>query len=71
MANVRGQLTRAKNEQLNFFGYGFIVVSVSLERIPMLAPQRIPVDVVLPREPRIVRWVTLMARHREEGTEVV
>lgn len=48
LANVNGQLTRAKNRQLKNFGYCFIVVSFSLERIPMLAPQHILVDVGLP-----------------------
>ena len=37
----------------------------------MLAPQNIPVDVGRPREPRMVRWVALMARHAAEGVEVV
>ena len=37
----------------------------------MLALQHIPIDSGLPREPRIVRWVALMARHPEEGIEVV
>jgi len=36
----------------------------------MLAPQHIPIDAGLPREPRMVRWVALMARHAE-GIEVV
>ena len=70
IANVKGQQTRAKNGQLKKFGYGFIVVTFALERILMLALQHIPVDDGLPREPRMVRWVTLMARHIE-GIEVV
>ena len=37
----------------------------------MLAPQSIPVDVGRPREPRMVRWVALMARHDIEGAEIV
>lgn len=70
LENVKGQLTRAKNGKLNNFGYGFIVVTFALERIPMLAPQHIPVDAGLPREPRMVHWVSLMAHH-SEGIEVV
>ena len=38
LANVKGQLTRAKNGQLKTFGYGATVVSFSLERVPMLIP---------------------------------
>jgi len=68
---VKGQLTREKNGQLKNFGYGFIIVSFALERIPMLAPQYIPGDVSLPQETRMVHWVALMAHHPEEGTEVV
>ena len=36
--NIKGQLTREKNEQLNTFGYGALVVSFGLERVPMLVP---------------------------------
>lgn len=70
MENVKGQLTKAKNGKLKNFGYGFIVVTFALERIPMLAPLHIPVDAGLPREPRMVHWVALMACHAE-GIEVV
>ena len=69
LANVKGQLTREKNGKLNNFGYGSIVVSVALERIPLLAPQSIVVGTGRPREPRMVRWSALMARHAIEGTE--
>ena len=55
LENVKGQLTREKNRQLKNFGYGFIVVSFALERIPMLAPLHLPIDDGVPREPRIMR----------------
>ena len=71
LANIKGQLTRAENGKLNKFGYGSIVVTFALERVPMLAPQSIPVDVGRPREPRMVRWVAFMARHGIEGAEIV
>ena len=38
LANVKGQLTKAKNGRLKTFGYGAIVVSFGQERIPMLIP---------------------------------
>lgn len=38
LANAKGQITRAKNRQLKKFGYGFLVVSFGLERVPMLVP---------------------------------
>jgi len=70
LANVKGQLTRAKQGKLHNFGYGAIVVTFALERIPLLAPQQIPVDPGRAREPRMIRWVALMARHAE-GVEII
>ena len=43
------------------FGYGFLVVSFGLERVPMLVPQHISVEAGLPREPKLMRWVAVMA----------
>ena len=63
-------MTREKNRKLQKFGYGSIVVRFSLERIPLLAPQLIPVDPGSAQEPQMVRWVALMARHAK-GVEVV
>ena len=37
----------------------------------MLVPQHLIVGAGLPREPKLMRWVAVMARHPEEGTEVV
>jgi len=71
LANVKSELNRARNEQLKNFRYGFLVVSFGLERVPMLVPQQLSVGVGLPREPKLVRWVTVMARHPQEGSEVV
>jgi len=71
LANVKGQLTRAKNGKLKNFGYGFLVVSFGLERVPMLVPQHLSVGAGLPEEPKLMRWVVVMARHPEEGSEVV
>ena len=71
LANLKGQLTRAKKGQLKTFGYGPLVVSFALERVPMLIPQQRTVEAGLPREPKLMRWVAVMARHPDEGTEVV
>ena len=71
LANVKGQLTRAKNRQLKNFGYDFLVVSFGLERVPMLVPQHLLVEAGLPREPKLMRWVAIMARHPEKGSKVV
>ena len=54
LANVKGQLTRAKNGRLKTFGYGALVVSFGLERIPMLILQHLTVGAGLPREPKLM-----------------
>jgi len=71
LANIKGQLTRAKNRQLKTFGYGALVVSFGLERVPMLVPQHLTIEVGLPQEPKLMRWVVVMAHHPKEGAEVV
>ena len=48
LANVKGQLTRAKNGQLKTFGYGFLVMIFGLERVLMLVPQHLSIGVGLP-----------------------
>ena len=70
-AHMKSQLTKAKNGRLKTFGYGPIVVSFALERVPMLIPQQLTVDDLGPREPKLVRWVAVMARHPDEGAAVV
>ena len=68
---MKGQLTRAKNAKLKNFGYGTILISFALERISLLTLQLILVDRGEPREPLMVRWVALMARHGGDGNTVV
>ena len=48
LANIKGQLTRAKNGQLKTFDYGALVVSFGLERVLMLIPQHLTMEVGLP-----------------------
>lgn len=54
LANIKGQLTRAKNGQLKTFGYGALVVSFGFGKVPMLALQHLTVEVGLPREPKLM-----------------
>ena len=70
LANLKGQLTRDKNGQLKTFGYGALVVSFGLERVPMLIAQHLTVGAGLPREPKLMRSVAFMARHSDERTKV-
>ena len=37
----------------------------------MLVPQHLSVEAGLPREPKLMRWVAVMARHPEEGSNIV
>ena len=37
----------------------------------MLIPQQLTVDILGPREPKLIRWVAVMARHPDEGAAVV
>ena len=60
---IKEQLTKAKNGRLKNFGYGSILVAFALERIPLLQPQHIALDVPSPTEPRMQRWVHHMSRH--------
>jgi len=39
LVNLKEQLTKEKEGKLNKFGYGVILVSFSLERVPLLQPQ--------------------------------
>ena len=47
----------------NFFGYGSILISFSLERIPLLHRQHISLELLDPNAPWMRRWVDLMSRH--------
>jgi hypothetical protein len=37
----------------------------------MLIPQHLTVDILPPQEPKLMRWVAVMARHPDEGAVVV
>lgn len=67
---MKGQLTRVKNGKLKSFGYGAILIYFSLEGIPLLRPQKALVDEERPQDPWILRWVSLMARHGNNGPMV-
>lgn len=68
--HMKGQLTKCKNEKLKNFGYGEILVSFSLERIPLLWREKILADEGGPKDPRMLRWAPLMALHGGDGLVV-
>ena len=71
VVNMKGQLTREKEGKLKKFGYGTILISFSLERIPLLIPQQITVDEIGLRDPHMLQWVSLMACHGGDGGPIV
>ena len=60
--NIKRQLTKCKQAKLKQFGYGSILVSFILERLPIFQGQGAIVAEPIPREPRMARWAALMPR---------
>jgi len=60
--NMKRQLTKCKRGKLKQFGYGSILVSFILERLPIFQGQGAIVADPVPREPRMAHWVALMPR---------
>lgn len=60
---MKEQLTKIKNGWLKNFGYGSILTTFSLEKIPLMHPQYIALGLPPPTEPQIHRWVDHMSRH--------
>jgi hypothetical protein len=59
---MKKQLTKCRNGDMKQFGYGSILVSFFLERVPYL---RLHVEwgIPTPWDPRMKRWVELMECH--------
>jgi hypothetical protein len=62
LRSMKTQLTKSKRGDLKQFGYGSILVSFFLERVPHLWRQ-VEWGIPAPRDPRMKRWCDLMARH--------
>jgi hypothetical protein len=62
LRNIKKQLTKCRGEDLKQFGYGSLLVSFFLERVPVFRLQA-EWDIPGPRDPRMLRWCRLMARH--------
>ena len=60
--NMKRQLTKCKKGKLKQFGYGSILVSFILERLPIFQGQGAAVADSIPREPRMARWAALMPK---------
>jgi hypothetical protein len=59
---MKKQLTKCRSGGLKQFGYGSILVSFFLERVPVLCLQ-VEWGIPTPQDLRMKRWVDLMARH--------
>lgn len=64
---IKEQLTKVKNERSKNFGYGSILTAFALEKIPLMQPQYVSLGPPVPTEPRMQRWVDLMARHVDQS----
>jgi hypothetical protein len=59
---MKNHLTKCQNGWLKQFGYGSILVSFFLERVPVLRLQ-VEWGIPAPQDPRMKRWVDLMVGH--------
>jgi hypothetical protein len=62
LRSIKRQLTKCRKGDLKQFGYGSLLVSFFLERVPLLRLQ-VEWGLPAPEDPRMLRWCNLMARH--------
>ena len=60
---MKEQLTKVKSGRLKNFGYGYILTAFALEKIRLMQPQYISLDLPSPTKPRMQSWVDHMSRH--------
>jgi hypothetical protein len=65
LRNIKKQLTKCRQGDLKQFGYGSLLVSFFLERVPIFRLQD-EWDLPGPKDPRMLRWCRLMGRHVAE-----
>jgi len=65
---LKEQLTKVKSGKTKDFCYRSILISFSLEKIPLMQPHHVSLGVTSPRDPRMQRWFELMARHAGQST---
>ena len=69
LVSLKDQLNKCKWGTLKQFGYGAVVVSFILQRVPHMRPQ-VNMSRLENKDPRILRWVYVMAHHGGEGPKV-
>jgi hypothetical protein len=62
LCSIKRQLTKCRRGNLKQFGYGSLLVSFFLEQVPLLRLQ-VEWNLPAPRDPRMLRWCWIMARH--------
>jgi hypothetical protein len=60
--SIKKKLTKCRRGDLKKFRYGSLLVSFFLERVPIFRLQ-VEWNLLGPRDPRMLRWCQLMARH--------
>ena len=70
LVSLKDQLNKRKRGYLKQFGYGAMIVSFILQRVPHMRPQ-VDVSRLGHEDSRMLRWVYVMARHGGGGSKVV
>ena len=53
LSQIKEQLNKAKGGRKKNFSYGSILISFALERIPLMQPQHVTLDISSPKDPRM------------------
>jgi hypothetical protein len=61
LRSMKRQLNKCRRGDLKQFGYGSLLVSLFLKRVPLLRLQ-VEWDLSAPTDPRMLRWCHLMAQ---------
>ena len=70
LSQIKEQPNKTKGGRKKKFSYGSILISFSLEQIPLMQPHHVTLDVSNPRDPWMQRWVEPMGRHAGQSTIV-
>jgi hypothetical protein len=62
LRSMKRKLTKCRQGNLKQFGYGYLLVSFFLERVPLLRLQ-VEWDLLAPTDPIMLIWCHLMARY--------
>ena len=69
LVSLKDQLNKCRRGHLKQFGYGAVMVSLILHRVPHMRPQ-VDMRRMDVKDPRIVRWAYVMALHVGRGSKL-